>query len=94
MDGNAEAFIRGDLPLTRELVDEADLAAVGVDLRFGYGTASLPVFREITERLAALAGETVDRIDGVGHASYYSPAVIAAYILDHSADTRPETSSG
>lgn len=47
-----------------------------------------------TERLAALAGGTVDRIDGVGHASYYSPAVIAAYILGHSADTRPETSSG
>lgn len=91
MDGNAEAFIRGDLSLTGELVDEAALAAVAVDVRFSFGTTSLAVFREVAERLAAVRGETADRLEGVGHASYFSPAAIAAYIQVHSADTVPET---
>lgn len=83
-DRNAESFIRGDLPVTRELVDESALAELAVDVRFSFGARSLPVFGAIAERLAALRGQVADRVDGVGHLCYFSPDEIAGYILAHS----------
>lgn len=83
-DRNAESFIRGDLPMTGERVDESALAELDVDVRFSFGTGSLPVFRAIAERLAGFRGAVADRLDGVGHLCYLSPDEIAAYILAHS----------
>jgi pimeloyl-ACP methyl ester carboxylesterase len=80
-EGNAEPFVRDDIPiLTREVPDEAALAASEVEVRFSYGTASLAIFREIAERLAAVRGETPDAIEGVGHVLYFHPELAVAYI--------------
>lgn len=86
-DGNAEALVRDDIPiLTRELVDVAELAATTLDIRFSYGTASLPIFREIATRLAAIRGAVPDRVDGAGHAIYYHPDAAASYIRNRSGE--------
>ena len=80
-DGNAESLVRDDIPiLTRELVDEAQLASAAVDIRFSYGANTLPIFHEISAYLAALRGDTPDAIDGVGHSIYYHPDAAAEYI--------------
>lgn len=80
-DGNAEALVRDDIPiLTREIVDEADLASATVDIRFSYGTDSMSIFREISTHLAAVRRATPDSIDGTGHSIYYHPDAAAAYI--------------
>lgn len=79
--GNAEAFVRDDIPfLTTEVVDEAALARVAVDLRISHGTASPPVFREIAAHLAAVRGARPDVIAGAGHAIYFQPDLVADYI--------------
>jgi pimeloyl-ACP methyl ester carboxylesterase len=84
-DGNAEALVRDDIPiLTRERVDEGELASATVDIRFSYGANSLSIFREITAHLAALRGATPDAIEGVGHGIYYHPDAAAAYIRSQS----------
>jgi len=83
-DINAEALIREDLTLTAERVTTAELESATVDIRFAFGTSSVPIFREIVEHLSAIRGETPDSIHGVGHAVYYLPDAIAAYILAHS----------
>lgn len=83
MDANAEAFIRDDLDLTRETVDETILGSAPVQIRFAFGTRSLPIFEQIVQRLSALCGQTPDRLDGVGHGVYYHPDQTAAYILNH-----------
>ena len=83
-EGNAEAFVRDDIPLlTTEIVDEASLALVAVDLRISHGTASPPVFWEIAARLAAVRGGTPDVIAGAGHAIYFQPDLVADYIRIH-----------
>lgn len=82
-DHNAEALIREDLALTGELVNASALESTIFEIHFAFGTASLPIFREITESLSAIRGETPDSIRGVGHASYYQPDIIAEYILGH-----------
>ena len=83
-EGNAEAFVRDDIPLlTAEVVDEASLALVAVDLRISHGTASPPVFREIAAHLAAVRGGKPDVIAGAGHAVYFQPDLIADYIRIH-----------
>jgi hypothetical protein len=80
-DANAEALIRGDLELTREPVDEDELASAPLDIRFSYGSASLPIFRQISTHLAEVRGGTPDRLDGVGHLAFYHPDAMASYIL-------------
>ena len=87
-DGDAEALVRDDLPiLTRELVDERDLASAAVDIRFSFGTRSLPIFQEISTHLAAVRNEAPDAIDGVGHLIHYDADAAAAYIRSRSGGT-------
>lgn len=78
-DAHAESLIRGDLPLTQERFDPEAVANCPVDLRFSYGTASLPLFEEITSRLAAYRGEKPDAIEGLGHLAFYQPDLMASY---------------
>jgi pimeloyl-ACP methyl ester carboxylesterase len=80
-DANAEALIRGDFELTREPVDENELASSPVDIEFSYGGASLPIFSRISTHLAEVRGGTPSRLDGVGHLAFYHPDAIASYIL-------------
>jgi pimeloyl-ACP methyl ester carboxylesterase len=83
-EGNAEALIRDDLPiLTREPVDEAQLASCAVDIRFSHGTASPPIFRSIATRLAEMRGDAPDTVAGTGHLLVYQPDIAAAYIGSH-----------
>ena len=87
-DANAEALVVDDVPiLTRELVDEKELATAPVDIRFSFGTASLPIFREIATHLASVRNATPDAIDGVGHSMPYLPDAAAAYIRTRSGVT-------
>ena len=80
-DANAEALVLDDVPiLTRELVDEKELATAPVDIRFSFGTASLPIFREIATHLAAVRNAAPDALDGGGHGLIYHPEAAAAYI--------------
>ena len=87
-DANAEALVLDDVPiLTRELVDEKELATAPVDIRFSFGTASLPIFREIATHLAAVRNTAPDAIDRVGHSMPYLPDAAAAYIRTRSGAT-------
>jgi pimeloyl-ACP methyl ester carboxylesterase len=80
-EANAEAFVVDDVPiLSRELVDEEELRTAPVDIRFAFGTESLPIFREIATHLAAVRNATPDAIDGAGHLMTYAPEAAAAYI--------------
>ena len=79
-DTNAESFIRGDLPLTGERFDLEAIANCPVRVRFAYGTASLPVFRDIASRLATARGEKADVLEGMGHSAFYEPDSTAAYV--------------
>jgi hypothetical protein len=82
---NAEAFIRDDVTLlTSELVDEAALASVAVEVRFAHGTTSPSVFGDIARHLAAVRGERPDLIEGAGHALYLQPDAAAVYIHEFS----------
>lgn len=81
---NAEALIREDLQLTLERVSEAEVAACPSSLRLSFGANSLPLFERLGSILSAPRGTRPDRLDGVGHAVYYTPDVVASYILDHS----------
>lgn len=80
LDSNAEVFVRDDIPLGQETVDEEALAASHVEFRFAYGTATPPIFREIATHLAAVRGINADAIEGAGHAAYFTPDAVAAYI--------------
>lgn len=83
---DAEALVVDDIPiLTRELVDEEELATALVDIRFSFGTASLPIFREIATHLASVRNAAPDAIDGAGHSMVYVPDAAAAYIRTQSA---------
>lgn len=79
-DSNAEALIRGDLPLTREPIDLDAVRDCPADLQFAYGTASLPVFNGITMRLAQSRGESPHALEGIGHSVFYHPDQTADYI--------------
>jgi hypothetical protein len=82
---NAEALVVDDVPfLSRELVDEEALRAAPVDIRFAFGTASVPIFREIATQLAGVRNAAPDAIDGVGHLMTYAPEAAAAYIRSQS----------
>jgi len=80
-DENAEALIRGDLPITREHFDRKAVAGCQINLRFAYGSASHPVFHGIAAELAASRSQTPDRLEGLGHGVYYHPDTTASYIL-------------
>ncbi len=81
---NAEAFVRDDLAiLTRERVDEAELSSAEVDIRFSFGTESMPVFRAIAERLAAVRSASPIAVHGAGHLLYYDPDLAAAHLRAH-----------
>ena len=80
-DENAEALIRGDLPITREHFDRDAVACCQTNLRFAYGSASHPVFRGITAELAASRSQTPDCLERLGHGIYHRPNTAASYIL-------------
>jgi pimeloyl-ACP methyl ester carboxylesterase len=80
-DENAEALIRGDLPITREHFDRKAVADCQTNLRFAYGSASHPVFHGIAAELAASRSQTPDRLEGLGHGIYHHPDTAASYIL-------------
>ena len=81
---NAEAFVRDDLLiLTRERVDEAELASANVDMRFSFGTESMAVFRAIAAHLAAVRGTRPIAVEGAGHLIYYDPDAAAALLRAH-----------
>ena len=82
-DENAESLLRGDFALTAELFDLEDVAESPVNLRFGYGTASLPIFRDITTVLAAARDTAPDALVGVGHGVFHHPEVAVDYIRRH-----------
>ncbi len=76
---NAEAYMRDDvLILTQERVDEAELASTDVDIRFSFGTESMPVLRAIATHLATVRGTRPIAVEGVGHVIYYDPDAAAA----------------
>lgn len=80
-DGNAESIMRDDIPiLTRELVDEDQLASAAGDIRFAFGTMTRPIFRQVTVHLARVRGTQAEAVDGVGHVVVYQPGTAAAYI--------------
>ena len=75
---HAESLIRGDLALTAEGVDLEEVAACPARLRFSYGTASLPIFRDIARTLAASRHEDPDALEGLGHSIFHHPDVAAS----------------
>jgi pimeloyl-ACP methyl ester carboxylesterase len=79
-DANADALIRGDLLLTRETLDLEAVSDCPTNLRFAYGTASLPVLRGIATNLAACRKELPDALEVLGHSVYYHPDSTASYI--------------
>jgi hypothetical protein len=84
---NAEAFMRDDLLiLTRERVDEAQLASANVDIRFSFGTESLPVLGAIATHLAAVRNARPIAVEGVGHVIYYDPDAAAAHLRAQAGD--------
>jgi pimeloyl-ACP methyl ester carboxylesterase len=84
---NAEAFMRDDLLiLTRERVDEARLASADVDIRFSFGTESMPVLGAITTHLAAVRNSRPIAVEGVGHVIYYEPDAAAAHLRAEACD--------
>jgi pimeloyl-ACP methyl ester carboxylesterase len=84
-EANAEAFVVDDVPiLSRELVDEEELATAPVDVRFSFGTASVPIFRQIATHLAAVRTASPDAIAGAAHLMTYAPEAAAAYIRSQS----------
>lgn len=80
-DENAEALIRGDLPITQEQFDLKAVADCHTNLRFAYGGASHPVFHGIAAVLAASRSQTPDRLEVVGHGVFQHPETTVSYIL-------------
>ncbi len=81
-DENAEAFMRGDLPITREPFDLDAVADCQTNLQFAFGGASHPVLQEIAARLAESRGETPHRLEGMGHSVFHHPETTASFLLD------------
>ncbi|MBG6212166.1 MAG: alpha/beta hydrolase [Cryobacterium sp.] len=83
----AENFVRGDMPLTVETVDTAQLARSDADIRFACGSTSHRAFQEIVEELTRIRRrpgstdpERHDVIDGAGHVCYFTPEPVASFI--------------
>jgi pimeloyl-ACP methyl ester carboxylesterase len=80
-EGNAKTLLLDDIPiLTSETVDEALLALAPANIRFSYGSRTLPAMRQISTRLAEVRGTVPDVIDDIGHFLYYYPETVAGYI--------------
>ncbi len=77
---HAESLIRGDMFLTGEGFDSEEVANCTTNLRFSYGTASLPIFRSIAETLAARRNEQPDVLDGVSHGIFLHPDEATQYV--------------
>lgn len=76
--------MRDDLAvLTWERVDETELASADLDIRFLFGTESLPVFRAIATRLAAVRNASPIAVEGAGHLVHYDPDLAAAHLRAH-----------
>ena len=80
-EGNAETLLLDDIPvLTFEMVDEEALASAQADIRFSFGSKTIPAMRAISTHLAAVRGTMPDVIDDTEHFLYYYPGIVAAYI--------------
>jgi pimeloyl-ACP methyl ester carboxylesterase len=77
---HAESLIRGDMALTGEHFDYDEVADCPINLRFSYGTSSLPIFRSIAKALAELRNEQPDMLDGVSHGLFLHPEEATQYI--------------
>ncbi len=78
---NAKTLLLDDIPiLTLENVDQAALASAQADIRFSFGSKTIPAMRDISIRLAAVRGTVPDVIDETEHFLYYYPETVAAYI--------------
>lgn len=77
---HAESLIRGDMALTGEQFDSYEVANCPTNLRFSFGTASLPIFRSIAETLAGQRNELPDVLDGVSHGIFLHPDEATQYI--------------
>lgn len=73
----AENFVADDIPATGELADLDALTASGVEVRFSYGSASQPAFRDV---VTALSRRAPDRIEGAGHVAFHTPELFADYL--------------
>ncbi|HSW43734.1 MAG TPA: hypothetical protein VLM76_14650 [Patescibacteria group bacterium] len=71
----------GSCPIVR--VDEVELASSDVDIRFSFGTKSMPLFRAIATRLAAVRNASPIAVEGVGHLVQYDPDLAAAHLCAH-----------
>ena len=67
-------------------VDEAELASADVDIRFSFGTESMPAFRVIAAHLAAVRSTRPIAVEGVGHVIYYDPDATAAHLRTQAGD--------
>ncbi|MGD2043038.1 MAG: alpha/beta hydrolase [Acidimicrobiia bacterium] len=77
---NAESLIRGDMLLTGETFEPDEVASCPTNLRFSYGTASIPIFRSIAETLAAQRDEQPDVLHGVSHGLFLHPDEATQYV--------------
>jgi pimeloyl-ACP methyl ester carboxylesterase len=81
---NAEPLVRDDVPvLTAERADREGISAAAVEIRLSVGARSSPIFRDIAASLADVRGAVPDEIEGIGHACYLEPDIVAAYIGEH-----------
>ncbi len=80
-EGNAKTLLLDDIPiLTSETVDKAAVASAPADIRFSFGSKTIPAMRDISTRLAAVRGTVPDVLDDLGHFAYYYPDTVAAYV--------------
>lgn len=77
---HAESLIRGDMSLTGESFDPDEVTNCPTTLRFSYGTASLPIFQNITRTLAAYRNEQPDALDGLSHGIFLHPDEATQYV--------------
>ena len=85
--GISQELLAEGVGIHRTYIDEHELASAAVDIRFSFGTRSLPIFQEISTHLAAVRNEAPDAIDGVGHLIHYDADAAAAYIRSRSGGT-------
>ncbi len=81
-EGNAKTLLLDDIPiLTFESAEEAALAAAPADIRFSFGSKTIPAMREQNHAPCCGPGTAPDVIDDIGHFLYYYPDTVAGYTL-------------